>query len=84
MGKQILPVPDPIRSYWLSEPHELSNLRSTLDLPGQCDVLVIGSGMAGITTTYHILEGGKSNSDVESLPLSSPCPSPSVVILGAR
>ncbi|KAF2681138.1 hypothetical protein K458DRAFT_489612 [Lentithecium fluviatile CBS 122367] len=47
---QIMPVPNPTKSYWLSEPHEHSNLRSTPELPSECDITVIGSGMAGIAT----------------------------------
>ena len=68
--KQILPVPSPVTSYWLSQPHKYSNLRSTPDLPNECDVAIIGSGMAGITTAYHLFRQAD--------------PSPSVVILEAR
>jgi glycine/D-amino acid oxidase-like deaminating enzyme len=53
---QILPVPHPTPSYWLSEPHAYANLRSTSCLPRECDVAIIGSGMAGVMTAYHILE----------------------------
>ncbi|KAF2008758.1 FAD dependent oxidoreductase [Aaosphaeria arxii CBS 175.79] len=68
------PVPHPVPSYWLSEPHKLHDVRSTPDLPPRTDVLIIGSGMAGIMTAYHFLEGSSSpNSE-----------SPSVVLLEAR
>ncbi|KAJ4293540.1 hypothetical protein N0V90_008823 [Kalmusia sp. IMI 367209] len=53
--KQILPVPNPVESYWLSQPHKYRNLRSTAELPVECDVAIIGSGIAGILTAYHIL-----------------------------
>jgi glycine/D-amino acid oxidase-like deaminating enzyme len=49
------PVPNPIESYWLSEPHKLRDVRSTPNLPSHCTIAIIGSGMAGITTAYHIL-----------------------------
>ncbi|KAF2799376.1 FAD dependent oxidoreductase [Melanomma pulvis-pyrius CBS 109.77] len=58
--RQILPVPDPITSYWLSEPHDLSNFRSTPKLPTECDIVIIGSGMAGITVAYHLLQDNES------------------------
>jgi len=69
---QILPVPNPTPSYWLSEPHKHSKLRSTADLPSECDIAIIGSGMSGIVTAYHILQ----ESDSANLP--------NVVILEAR
>ena len=90
MADQILPVPDPVDSYWLSEPHELSNLRSTPDLPPECDILIIGSGMAGITTAYHILEGHKDEQQqqqqqsLNNNPSTSPPPSSSLLVLEAR
>ncbi|KAF1967437.1 FAD dependent oxidoreductase [Bimuria novae-zelandiae CBS 107.79] len=54
--KQILPVSNPVTSYWLSQPHKYSNLRSTQDLPKECDIAILGSGMAGVTTAYHIFK----------------------------
>jgi hypothetical protein len=69
---QILPVPNPTPSYWLSEPHRFSNLRSTPDLPSKCDIAIIGSGLSGVATAYHILQE------------SDPANVPNVVILEAR
>ncbi|KAF1844645.1 FAD dependent oxidoreductase [Cucurbitaria berberidis CBS 394.84] len=73
-GKEdrILPVPDPVLSYWLSQPHKYSNVRSTSSLPASCDIAIIGSGMAGIVTAYHILKGSPRDKI------------PNVVILEAR
>ncbi|CAO2648613.1 Nn.00g078800.m01.CDS01 [Neocucurbitaria sp. VM-36] len=58
---RIFPVPDPVTSYWLSEPHKYSNLRSTPSLPPACDIAIIGSGMAGVLTAYHILQSSPHN-----------------------
>ena len=55
---RILPVPSPVPSYWLSEPHKYANLRSTPNLPSQCDIAIIGTGMAGVLTAYYILKNG--------------------------
>lgn len=52
---QLLPNPNPIPSYWLSSPHRYHNLQSTPTLPPTCDIAIIGSGMAGVLTAYHIL-----------------------------
>jgi glycine/D-amino acid oxidase-like deaminating enzyme len=57
--EQILPVPNPVSAYWLSEPHELSEFRSTPELPSECDIVIIGGGFAGITAAYHLLQGNK-------------------------
>src|SRR5690348_7343504 len=54
-SRQILPVPNPVPSYWLSQPSPHANLRSTPRLPETCAIAIIGSGMAGILTLYHIL-----------------------------
>lgn len=54
--EQILPVPSPVISYWLSQPHKFSNLRSTTELPAECDIAIIGSGMAGVTTAYQLFK----------------------------
>jgi len=35
-------------SYWLRDPHFLSNFRSTPELPQHVSVLIIGSGLAGL------------------------------------
>lgn len=65
-----LPVPNPVPSFWLKEPQELDDHRTTPDLPTACDVLIVGSGYAGTATAYHIIK-------------DNPNP-PSIVILEAR
>ncbi|KAF1943335.1 FAD dependent oxidoreductase [Clathrospora elynae] len=59
-------------SYWLRTPHKYAKLRSTAILPRECDVAIIGSGMAGVVTAYHILQ------------TSPPDNLPKLVILDAR
>lgn len=66
------PVPNPTESYWLSEPHELASFCSSDTVPEQVDVAIIGTGLAGVATAYHIL----SNSD--------PDKKPSITLLDAR
>lgn len=70
--QQILPVPNPVPSYWLTQPSPHANLRSTPSFPSQCDIAILGSGMSSILTLYHILQ----SSPPENLP--------SVLLLDAR
>ncbi|KAH4185450.1 hypothetical protein HBI95_244630 [Parastagonospora nodorum] len=53
---QILPVPNPVPSYWLTPPSKHARLRSTSTLPQSCTISIIGSGMAGVLTVYHLLQ----------------------------
>ncbi|KAE8441067.1 hypothetical protein EG329_005896 [Mollisiaceae sp. DMI_Dod_QoI] len=68
------PSKESTTSFWRTELHELDDHRSTLDLPGFCDVLIIGAGYAGITASYHLLCNEESAAS----------PKPSVVLLEAR
>jgi len=54
-GKPILPVPNRIDSFWLTERDiELKAWRSTAELPSSADVVIVGSGLTGAMTCYHI------------------------------
>lgn len=69
--RQILPVPHATLPYWRTQLHAIDDYRSTESFPEQCDVAIIGAGMAGVMTAYHLckqMEGRK----------------PSIVILEAR
>ncbi|KAI5458905.1 FAD dependent oxidoreductase-domain-containing protein [Mariannaea sp. PMI_226] len=64
------PVPNPVPSFWNSEPRALDDFRSTSELPQTVDIVIIGGGLAGVTTAYHLLK-------------DNPNP-PSIVLLEAR
>src|SRR4051812_44863080 len=53
-----LPVKNGLKSFWLKEPHELSDHRSTPSIPEQSDIIIIGAGYAGVATAYHLLKEG--------------------------
>lgn len=54
-GKPILPVKNRLDSFWLTERDvELKAWRSTAELPSSADVVIVGSGMSGAMTSYHI------------------------------
>jgi len=69
--KQMLPVDYATVPYWRTELHELDEHRTTEDLPTECDIAIIGAGMTGIATAYHISRLAGDDK-------------PSVVILEAR
>jgi len=73
-----LPVPNPMPSYWLQQPHPYATLRTTPSLPTTCDIAIIGSGMAGVLTLYHILQTSHKSY------LATGKPMPRVVLLDAR
>lgn len=69
--EQILPVDNATVPYWRTELHALDEHRTTEELPTECDIAIIGAGMTGVATAYHI---SKLACDDK----------PSVVILEAR
>ncbi|TVY20161.1 Gamma-glutamylputrescine oxidoreductase [Lachnellula arida] len=69
-GTNIFPVPNHTLPYWRSDLHEIDSYRSTEQLPQQCDILIIGAGLSGVSTAYHLLD-------------DNPSP-PSIILLEAR
>lgn len=66
----VFPVPNSTLPYWRSELHEIDSIRTTEELPEECDVVIIGAGLSGVSTAYHLLD-------------ANPSP-PSIVLLEAR
>jgi hypothetical protein len=54
-GISVFPVANSTLLYWRSEPHEIDSHRSTKQLPSECDVLIVGAGISGVSTAYHLL-----------------------------
>ncbi|KAI9172974.1 hypothetical protein H9P43_007105 [Blastocladiella emersonii ATCC 22665] len=52
----LFPSPKPTPSYWLREGSQLSDHRTTPDLPTSSDVVILGAGMTGIAALYHLTE----------------------------
>ncbi|KAJ6104495.1 hypothetical protein N7523_010815 [Penicillium sp. IBT 18751x] len=62
-----------LMSYWMKEPHSLASFRTSNDLPKQCDIAIIGTGLSGVATAYHILSNPEIGPE-----------RPSVILLEAR
>lgn len=67
------PVENPMTSYWLRNPDPLAAYSSSESVPEHCDIAIIGTGLAGVATAYHILSDP-----------STAAKSPTVVLLEAR
>lgn len=51
-----LPSKSSTASFWHSEPSNLLKAhRSTRELPGTADVVIVGSGMTGASVAHHLL-----------------------------
>ncbi|KAJ5114145.1 hypothetical protein N7456_002679 [Penicillium angulare] len=72
-NKQGFPAHNPLTSYWLKDPHPLASFRSSENVPDECDIAIIGTGLAGVATAYHIL----SDPDISAI-------KPNIVLLEAR
>lgn len=66
-----LPNPTSTLPWWRTQPHLLDEYRSSDSAPQVVDIAIIGAGMAGACTAYHLLSGTKGQS-------------PSVAIFEAR
>ncbi|KAI0485326.1 FAD dependent oxidoreductase [Xylariaceae sp. FL0804] len=81
-GNDYLPVPNPTLPYWRTELHKLDSHRSTPDLPSECDVLIIGAGLSGVSVAYHLSQ--QHEEDQPGSAAAAPPPPPSIVLLEAR
>lgn len=61
------------KPFWRTQLHPLDSHRSTPGLPASSDVVIIGSGMSGVSTAYHMLQSCRIRST-----------RPSIAILEAR
>lgn len=51
----VLPVNNPTKSYWIEAAESsLRDFRSTVDLPQETDVIIVGSGYTGTSTAYWL------------------------------
>lgn len=75
-----LPRDNPTQSYWQDPPDDIADLRTTPNLPGRADILIIGSGITGAAVAWNLLQDD-NGSDGSGISSSTP---PSIVMLEAR
>ncbi|PTU19730.1 hypothetical protein P175DRAFT_0510936 [Aspergillus ochraceoroseus IBT 24754] len=51
-----LPVRNPLTAFWLRNPDELHEHRSTQELPEQSDIVIIRAGYTGVSIAYHLIK----------------------------
>jgi hypothetical protein len=68
----MVPAANPVPSFWNAEPRPLDDFRSTKDLPSEIDILIIGSGIAGVGTAYHLLQDSSFKASIAILEARKP------------
>ena len=68
-----LPKANPTTSYWQDPPASLSQHRTTSSLPSSASVVIVGSGITGVSLAYTLLSQNPSQNPV-----------PTIVLLEAR
>jgi hypothetical protein len=64
----LLPVPNRLESFWLTERDPvLRNARTTADLPKFADVVIVGSGLTGAMSAYHLQRDARAQGRVLSI-----------------
>ncbi|HAU1477756.1 FAD-dependent oxidoreductase [Legionella pneumophila] len=60
-GKSINPILIPLsnKPFWQTEPHPFDHYRSTDQLPEKADIVIIGAGLTGASTAYHLIDAVK-------------------------
>ncbi|RSL76194.1 hypothetical protein CEP51_010188 [Fusarium floridanum] len=69
---QMAPATNPVPSFWNADPRPLDDFRSTEDLPSEIDILIIGSGIAGVGTAYHLLQDSSFKASIAILEARKP------------
>ncbi|KAI2628214.1 FAD dependent oxidoreductase [Xylaria nigripes] len=55
------PRDNPTRSYWQLDPDAIADLRSTDSLPGEADIVIVGSGITGAAVAFNLLRNASHN-----------------------
>lgn len=70
-----LPVPNSTLSYWRSDLHPIDSRGQYEKPPSECDIAIIGAGMTGVSTAYHLSRLHAADDSGKK---------PSIVVLDAR
>ncbi|XXH00594.1 hypothetical protein Hte_006942 [Hypoxylon texense] len=67
------PVPNATIPFWRTELHELDSHRSTAELPGKQDIVIIGAGFAGAALAHYLLQDNPSRPSITILEAREAC-----------
>lgn len=68
-----LPTVTPGECFWQIARDELSDHRSTDQLPEHSDIVIIGAGYAGVSTAYHLMKEGAATKTIAILEARGAC-----------
>jgi glycine/D-amino acid oxidase-like deaminating enzyme len=68
-----LPTDTPGECFWQNGDDELSNHRSTEQLPEYSDIVIIGAGYAGVSTAHHLKKDGDASKSITILEARGAC-----------
>ncbi|CAG8075824.1 unnamed protein product [Penicillium salamii] len=67
------PEGDKADCFWQTHHDELRDHRSTSELPSHSDIVIIGAGLAGVSTAYHLTKDGGSSKSITILEARGAC-----------
>lgn len=80
-----LPVDNPTKSFWLTPgANPLAEAGSTGELTQEADICIIGSGITGVSTAWHLSNILPDHSNTGLLEKGTEKSKPSIVVLEAR
>jgi glycine/D-amino acid oxidase-like deaminating enzyme len=67
------PIHTPGECFWQTARDELSDHRSTEQLPEHSDIVIIGAGYAGVSAAYHLVKDGDASKSISILEARGAC-----------
>jgi hypothetical protein len=71
--KMAFPVPNSTTSFWRTQLDALDNHRSTVELPAEADIVIVGAGYSGASIAHHLLEQGSGPKSIVILEAREAC-----------
>jgi hypothetical protein len=68
-----LPTHTPGECFWQTARDDLSDHRSTEQLPEHSDIVIIGAGYAGVSAAYHLVKDGDASKSIAILEARGTC-----------
>jgi len=65
-------IPTKQSPFWIEAEDEFKKFRSTATIPAEADIVVIGAGLTGSSTAYHLIEAAKAGQSIVILEADHP------------